>query len=261
MGIVGAAHLAGWLLLAGGCNAAWGIKEIGPPDAPPSCAALTSHDEDHDGVPDGCDKCPGIADDQTDTDGDGVGDACDPGPGVDHIALFESFADTTSSSRWTINGGPWGFHDDAAVYTVLANTSYAEIDSMAPMLAPTRVEALVTIDQIAAQGSMIQLIDDTSFRCGVIRHMANATDKVRIETDGGSTNSESDFPTLTAGQRLRITMTCGSTGKTTCAVENVDDGTTGSATLAKTGTAGSLGVIDLGIPTHVDYVAVYAAGP
>ena len=38
-----------------------------------------AQDADGDGKPDGCDKCPAVANpDQADCDGDGVGDACDP---------------------------------------------------------------------------------------------------------------------------------------------------------------------------------------
>jgi hypothetical protein len=257
MGTVGAARV-GWLLLAG-CNVAWGIKQVPAPDAPPSCAALTSHDEDGDGVVDSCDKCPGIPDDQADSDGDGVGDACDPSPGVDHIALFESFAEPGAGSGWTIQGGPWGFNDDAAIYTILSNAAPAEIDSKLPPLAPSRIEAVVTIDAIAAQGSFIQLVADVSVRCGVVRHTGTSMDKVRVDINGGTTNSESDFPTLMTSQRLRITLTCG--GKTDCTVENVVDGTVGNAMISETGSAGPLGVADLGIPTHVEYVAVYASGP
>lgn len=261
MGTVGAAH-AGWLVLVCGCNVAWGIKHVDPPDAPPTCASLTSHDEDGDGFTDACDKCPGIPDPmQTDSDGDGVGDECDPSPGVEHIAFFEAFDAASASTRWTISGGPWGFHDDAAVYTIMSNAGSSEINAKAPAVAIARIEAVVSIDSIAAQGSYISLQADTNVRCGVIRHNSSAIDKVRVESDGGATNNETDFPTLMNTQRLRITMTCGTTGQTDCKVENIGDGTVGDVMLGVTGSSGGFGVVDLAIPTHVEYVAVYAAGP
>lgn len=47
--------------------------------APDSGRAITANDSDGDGVTDGADVCPGLADpDQRDSDGDGRGDACSP---------------------------------------------------------------------------------------------------------------------------------------------------------------------------------------
>jgi hypothetical protein len=244
---VGASRVASWLVFVGGCNALWGIKKVGPP---PTCEQLTAHDEDADGVTDGCDDCPGIADPMQ-----------EDSAGVDQIAFFESFAETDSGASWTINGGPWGFHDDAAVYTVTSNNAPSQIDATIPAIAPTRVEAVVTIDHIDLQGSMIELRAEGGVGCGVIRHNSTPIDKVRIETPGGTSNSESDFPTLVGGERLRITLSCGTSGRAECNVENLGDSTVGGAKLAVTSSAGTLGVIDNGIPTHVEYVAVYASGP
>ncbi len=77
-------------------------------DAPASC---TGHDEDADGFPDACDRCPGIADNQADADGDGVGDACDPdNTSPQRILMFESFASlppgwvSAGAATWTAMG-------------------------------------------------------------------------------------------------------------------------------------------------------------
>lgn len=71
--------------------------------------ACGTHDEDQDGVPDACDNCPALANDQLDSDGDGVGDACDPRPlsPTEHLALFEAFAGSGSAvpAGWTAVGG------------------------------------------------------------------------------------------------------------------------------------------------------------
>lgn len=59
------------------------------------------HDEDGDGIGDGCDVCPHRADvEQRDADLDGVGDACDPHPAVagDRITIFDPFS--TRDAAW-----------------------------------------------------------------------------------------------------------------------------------------------------------------
>ncbi len=75
------------------------------PDAPPDAASCGMHDEDGDGVPDGCDNCPVDANaGQRDSDGDGVGDACDPHPGMkDRIAYFNAF-DANDLTGWAVQG-------------------------------------------------------------------------------------------------------------------------------------------------------------
>jgi len=67
--------------------------------------ALTTHDEDADGIADAFDNCPAVANSsQADGDGDGVGDACDPNPTVarDHIVFFDPFIGPRS--EWTLAG-------------------------------------------------------------------------------------------------------------------------------------------------------------
>ncbi|HEY4058398.1 MAG TPA: hypothetical protein VGM39_17415 [Kofleriaceae bacterium] len=66
--------------------------------------ACGTHDEDGDGVMDGCDDCPQESDPaQADADFDGVGDVCDPhisNPG-DAIAFFDPF--TSQDPGWVVN--------------------------------------------------------------------------------------------------------------------------------------------------------------
>jgi len=73
------------------------------PDAPLDAAICGTHDEDGDGIPDGCDNCPVDRNAlQKDSDGDGVGDACDPHPGMkDRIAYFNSF-ESNDLTGWTV---------------------------------------------------------------------------------------------------------------------------------------------------------------
>lgn len=67
----------------------------------PDGACVDGHDEDSDGVPDGCDVCPQVADaEQADGDGDGVGDACDPGPEAQQLVFFDPFLEARSEWRF-----------------------------------------------------------------------------------------------------------------------------------------------------------------
>ena len=62
------------------------------PGAPSPCVTVTGHDDDGDGLDDGCDPCPLRAGDAADADGDGVGDACDPlALATERLALFDPF--------------------------------------------------------------------------------------------------------------------------------------------------------------------------
>jgi hypothetical protein len=74
-------------------------------DAPPDARMCGTHDEDGDGIPDGCDNCPVDKNaGQLDTDGDGVGDACDPHPGLkDRIAYFNPFF-SNDLTGWATQG-------------------------------------------------------------------------------------------------------------------------------------------------------------
>jgi hypothetical protein len=89
---------------AGASDDAAGGDGAGP-DAPP-CLDPIGHDEDGDGVLDGCDGCPHLPDPlQLDGDGDGVGDACDPDPASQQqILFFDPFI--SDRAEWTFQTAP-----------------------------------------------------------------------------------------------------------------------------------------------------------
>ncbi len=96
----------------------------GVPDGRDNCPDVANpdqHDEDNDGIGDACDGCPPISDpSQPDADGDHVDDACDPHPHTagDRIELFESFRNGVPSS-WTVTG-TWTPVADGVSTTVMA---------------------------------------------------------------------------------------------------------------------------------------------
>ncbi|CAN5742628.1 hypothetical protein BH11MYX2_BH11MYX2_16770 [soil metagenome] len=90
------------------------------------------HDEDGDGIDDGCDGCPSVADsEQLDSDGDGVTEPCDPRPTIagDKIASFEGFGGAdgfTLPSPWTGEGAA-SVQDDDVVLPATIGTRDAAI--------------------------------------------------------------------------------------------------------------------------------------
>jgi hypothetical protein len=78
-----------------------------------------NHDEDADGVDDGCDVCPHVPDPaQLDSDGDGVGDACDPEPTNprQHFVLFATMQPGDQPFTPSTIGGSWQQLADSYAY-------------------------------------------------------------------------------------------------------------------------------------------------
>jgi hypothetical protein len=139
------------LVLATGCNAILGlhrthVSDDGGADGPDALACAIGHDEDGDGVDDGCDVCPEIADvAQLDGDGDGVGDACDPNPTDPHdtLVVFDSFAAPTP---WAPLRGSWAQQDDALVQTDQTVVGLAMRALPDPTATDLTVDVTFTID-------------------------------------------------------------------------------------------------------------------
>jgi hypothetical protein len=155
------------LVILMGCDRVFLLQHI--PDASPCWDPdHVVHDEDGDGIADGCDICPADPDPmQTDDDGDGVGDACDPHRGMpgDHLVFFDPFE--TSDPRWTSvgAGAAWLIANGVATqsamptgYLILKDRTFHNptvitfITGQAPGVSPTFAGAYaVIIDETASQ--------------------------------------------------------------------------------------------------------------
>jgi hypothetical protein len=275
---VGTARVAGWWLLVCGCNYVWRIDEVsgtrdatgtvdasGTPDgsgAPRSCSQQTTHDEDHDGVVDACDNCPGISNpDQADGDHDGVGDACDPRAGMaDHIAWFESFAEPDVNASWMVALGSWGFDGESLVFTDVTTAQESIIHAVARPAPPYTVEVGVTIDATNAGTGVLGVSGDDTVFCGVVRHSAT-DDVVRVDNDGGANNNdEVSIAMLHPTEHLRITMTYKPGISAVCVLDDGTTSTTASITLGAVPPT-TFSVKDMLVGAHFEYIAVYAPTP
>jgi hypothetical protein len=93
-------------LCTGACDAAFDLEHIGPPPDAPPCTPV-GHDEDRDGLDDGCDPCPFDANNEGDLDGDGIANACDPDPVTANEVLLWSGFDAITRAQFTLTDGSW----------------------------------------------------------------------------------------------------------------------------------------------------------
>lgn len=254
--------------LIGGCDVVFRLDHLEPRhgDAPPLVTCeQDGHDEDGDGVPDGCDRCPGIADDQADADNDGVGDACDPNATTrDEIALFLSFADGQS---WRVLAGNWFGDGESLVYDAPTFSGFGI--ALWPGVMPEPpfvVEYHYRIDAMDAIESSLQVVLDadasgTGVVCGNVRHdTPTLIDVVRSVNPKATTSNELEIMTVTPGN-YRVIATYDRTGQIRCAFA-ADDNSTGGAVMVSWQAAnalapGSLGFRSMRFGVHVHYVVVY----
>jgi hypothetical protein len=220
------------------------------------------HDEDGDGFPDACDRCPGIVDDQMDADMDGVGNACDPDDSVMHeIALFISFSD--GSPTWTSVSGGWVHQNDGLTYTTVTQASYGTILYPGVMPAPPYViEAHLKINSIPQVVSGFQMIVDAppnadGVKCGSIRRIGPVTDRIRAESPGGVPAMETVISPITP-VGLKLTMTYKPTD-IGCELATDNNSTSGAipTPLPSVPPAGALAFRSLQVGATVHYVVIY----
>lgn len=258
------------MLTAAGCDTVWRLDHVAEArgDGPNrlDCEGGT-HDEDNDTLPDHCDLCPGIADDQTDSDSDGVGDACDPSATTqDQLALFISFAD--DSQTWRMLDGTWHGDGESLVYDSLGSTSYgiALFQSTMPD-PPFTLEYHYAIDSLVTVTSGLQVLVDADatgkgVACGHVRREAPLHDAVRNLNAPALLSSETEIMAVTPGD-YRVTATYDRTSQIQCALAADSMSTSGATTLTWSATeappAGALGFRSLQVAAHIHYVAIYTA--
>lgn len=266
----------GWILCAllggTGCDVLFGLDRVGglPVDAahadgdgdagPASCDG--GHDEDGDGVPDACDTCPGIPDDQTDSDEDGVGDACDPSPlAANEIVLFASFAD---DNTWTPVSGNWTRDGENLIYDAPSFDMYGTVlYSAQPPAPPYVVEYAFSVDNIPDLGSGVRVILDANaagqgVTCGFQRHESPIRDVVRITFAEGGISSETDIGAITTSRSYRVTATY-DREQVRCVLTPIgaSGGNTTILALSQKPTAGTFGFASMRVGMKLHYVAIY----
>ena len=207
------------------------------------------HDEDGDGIVDGCDNCPTVANptqsDTTESTGpDGVGDACDPHPATrDHIQIFESFA--TAPFDWR--------------YASVATTGG---DALLVTGAGARNTALAPLSLAIAEGVVVTRATVANVRAGSFHSVEllaqyreqTGLDGYRCTTLGGGVDSRHTgiqtfgtpldvvFSTifkadLSVGEAVELRFAFGPTSLT-CSTTNPSDSVTAAAPEVRTGTIG-----------------------
>ncbi len=222
-----------------------------------------THDEDGDGLADGCDNCPGFANpEQRDEDDDSLGDDCDPtSSGPNTVLLFEPFSELT---RWAPRTGDWEQVGDDVVFTPADEQDSARhtLAFAPPFPAPSTLVLEYGVRILAdyqGTASIAIAVGNSGavegLTCGVSRVVD--IDRVEIRQPQASPNTFLLDAPITAGQHYRIVM--GIDGpQMACIVVN-DDGKTAMATAQRIGfvPAGGLALIASEVGVRIEYVAVY----
>lgn len=221
-----------------------------------------THDEDGDGIADGCDNCPGFANpDQRNDDEDNLGDDCDPARSLPNtVVLFESFADL---AKWAPRTGGWEQADDAAVFTPAAfDDTQNHTLAFGPVFSAASTMVLEYGVTIAANyrgnASIAIAVGNTGpiegLTCGISRVVES--DRIEIRQPQTTNTLVLDKPVV-AGDRYRIVMGIEGAALTCIVVDQLGTTTVVDATRLGPMPPGGLSLIASEVGVSVEYVAVY----
>jgi hypothetical protein len=181
--------------------------------------SVPSHDEDGDGVLDGCDNCPSVvnadqADDREVAVGlaaDGVGDACDPRPLLagDAIVLFDSFASGQIGPEWSVYGGTWQSGTDTLVESATSDSQQIDritFPNVTDYLVETRftLDALPTIDSRATLTFRMDTLFHNGWGCAVSHRSLLAVSTIVGGDQGEMNPPQTAIPLPQVGHRFRL---------------------------------------------------------
>ncbi len=255
------------------------LDDDGVADGTDNCPRVANpppqRDHDGDGAGDPCDPCPHrpISDGGGDADGDGVGDVCDPRPGQhDRIARFEGFYDPPSG--WTMTG-TWD-HDPAGLLRHASVVGAAEFAVMPDTLdQPYQVETSVVVDTVSTAsnnparqaGVAFSATDalDTFYLCSVRDDVGTAMPARTViarftQTDQIAENTSTNLANdLQAGSTFRVRAARGATEQSCLGTL---EGTTAQPVLALAVEPGKrMALRTYGLGVRFDYVVIYQPTP
>jgi hypothetical protein len=120
----------------------------------PAVANVGQRDEDGDGRGNACDDCPHVADpEQADADGDRVGDVCDPGGAHHTILAFEGFDDQGLPASWSATpDGAWTADGDGSLRVTVQTDKVGAFTIMPPANKHVRVSTRFTVESVNPVG-------------------------------------------------------------------------------------------------------------
>lgn len=251
------------------------------------------HDEDGDGIDDGCDNCPQVANsDQSDVSetqspagaADGIGDACDPNRASrDRQVRFVSFAAADENQSWgAVIGFGWSFDGEDLVFNPGGDPRSILHDMRTQVDMPLIVDTVIVAEAPYINGaSRIDLrVDDSldgqsgGVQCSLVSRLLDPPPAPAMYEDsnlasyGAGTIRNGDArplasPTM-AGNRYRVVMRYDRFDLSCAVFEPADAAIPGSNTgfpILPEPIDRSFGFSASGTPHRIEYLAIYQPLP